>query len=443
MIKIKFHIIFSVIAILIFAGMSFSQQSPVNTAPADTLTLERLIKEVIENHPSVKEAEEKLNESDARVNLAKTGYYPNADIKISYTRLTPISTFDVPMLGSFKLFPENDYFSALNLSENVFDFGKTKRKAEYETENRNLSKQNLEQIKQSLSISAVTAYFTVLYLQEAIDIKNEQLRTLNSHLEFVQKKQETGSAIKYEILTTQVKITNVESQKTDLEAALVSQMSTLNTLIGKPPYTEHIINRELPGNNIGVNEDSLVSYAVENRDEMVMAREKAKLSELKYGVLELQNYPELNVFAIGGWKNGYIPDLYKMTFNLSVGFGITIPIFDAGRNKNNLLIAKSNITEENYQIESAKRKIISEVVQNNENLKASKKKLGQFMLQLEQAEKAYSLAEINFKEGAITNLDLLDAETTVSESRLMLLKAKIECTINTFKLKSTIGQRLY
>ena len=57
------------------------------------------------------------------------------------------------------------------------------------------------------------------YIQNAIDIKNEELLNLQNHLKTVQKKSETGSATKYEILTTQVKISTIESQKYDLEAA--------------------------------------------------------------------------------------------------------------------------------------------------------------------------------------------------------------------------------
>jgi len=74
---------------------------------------------------------------------------------------------------------------------------------------------------------------------------------------------------------------------------------------------------------------------------------------------------------------------------------------------------------------------------------AASKKVSQFELQLKQALKAYSLAETSFKSGVITNLDLLDANTSVSESNLMLLKAKIDYTASIFKLKAALGDRIY
>jgi len=445
MTKRKSQIVFTIIIFLIIFAKANSQQNTTGRQQVipDTLTLDKVIKEVIGNHPSVKESEEKINETNANIGLAKTGYYPNIDFSASYTRISPISTFDVPNLGSYELFPENNYNSLLNISENIFDFGKTKRNIDYEIENKILLKQKHEQIKQSLSLSAVYGFFTILYLQEAINIKDEQLHNLHEHLDFVQKKKETGSAIEYEILTTQVRISNVESQQTDLEASLIVQQSALNSLMGESPYSAHYIKSELPEKIIEIKEDSLITFAVEHRDEMSIAKEKTKLAELHYNVLELQNYPVINIFTSGGWKNGYIPDLKTLTFNFAAGIGVTLPIFDAGRNHNNLSLAKSSILEDNFEIETERRKIVNEVVQNNENLKASQKKLNQFKLQLEQAEKAYSLAQINFKEGAITNLDLLDATTNVSESRLLLLKVNIDYIINMYKLKSAIGEKLY
>ena len=443
--KINFQLLIIIVIIIFSLNIVNAQQNPAGKTQltADTLTLDEIIKSVIANHPSVKESEEVIGETSARINLAKTGRYPNIDIMANYTRIGPVSDFDIPGLGDFKLFPENNYNASLNISENIFDFGKTERNVEYETENKILLKQKLEQVKQTLSVSAINAYFSILYLQEALEIKDEQLKDLNEHLDFVRKKQETGSGIQYEILSTQVRISNVESQKTDMEASLTIQRSALNSLLGEAPYSVHYVKNDLAGKMISVKEDSLFSYATEHREEMNIAREKTRLAELHYNVTKSQNYPVINIFASGGWKNGYIPDLNALTANFAAGIGLTLPIFDAGRNKNNILLANATITEDNFETEVVKRKIESEVVENNENLKASQKKLDQFKLQLEQAEKAYSLAEINFREGAITNLDLLDAATNVSESRLLLLKANIDYAVNTYKMETVLGDKLY
>jgi Outer membrane protein len=158
---------------------------------------------------------------------------------------------------------------------------------------------------------------------------------------------------------------------------------------------------------------------------------------------KLQNKPLLSFEASGGAKNGYIPDLAKFTPNYIVGLGLKVPLFDGMKNKYNLAQAQSGITSISYESELTKRNISNEVYESEALMFAAYKKVNQSELQLKQALKAYSLAEISFKSGIITNLDLLDANTSVSESSLMLLKARIDYAASVYKLKAALGERIY
>ena len=100
------------------------------------------------------------------------------------------------------------------------DFGRTRQNIEFETENKALGEQVLEQVKQKLSLYTVNTYYTLLFLQAAIKIKEEQVSALNEHLLQVEKMISTGSATEYQLLATEVKISNVEGQKADLIASL-------------------------------------------------------------------------------------------------------------------------------------------------------------------------------------------------------------------------------
>jgi len=105
--------------------------------------------------------------------------------------------------------------------------------------------------------------------------------------------------------------------------------------------------------------------------------------------------------------------------------------------------AKSQSQVCTYEIDVAKLSVINDVNECNENLKSSVKSIAHYRLQLNQAEEAFALAQTNYKAGSITNLDLLDAATTVSESKLLLYKSEITNVLNAYKLKAALGQRLY
>ncbi len=110
----------------------------------------------------------------------------------------------------------------MNIRQVVYDFGSTKKNVSLENENKSISEQSLEQVKQRLSMMAVTNFYTLAFLQAAINIKQQELDALYEHLAYVEKKAATGSSTEYEVLTTRVRISSVESQKVDLSAALTN-----------------------------------------------------------------------------------------------------------------------------------------------------------------------------------------------------------------------------
>ncbi len=427
----------------IFIVMFFSIASIQIFAQADSVSLESLIKLVVTNYPSVNEGIENINSSDFKINLAKSNYLPDVALNGSYTRLGPVSEINFPGLGLFQLYPANNYNASIDVRQNLYDFGKTSSKLDLAIQDKELAKLNVEQIKQKLSLITMNTFYNMLYLQEAIQIKEEQIKTLNDHLTFVQKKLATGSSTNYEVLATQVRITNAESQKTDLESAYSIQSSILNSLLNNPEGTVYNLKKEIITNNIEVDNNKDIENALHKRDEINIAKQKELISQLNYNLINKQDNPNLNLILSGGYKNGYIPDLNKLTANFVASLQFSFPLFDAFRTKNSLLIAQTSINSSKYETDIAKRNITNEVVESNINLKSSLKKIEQFNMQVKQAEQALNLAQVNFKSGAITNLDLLDAETSFSESELLLLKAQIDFSINYYKAKVAIGEKLY
>lgn len=436
------------ILILVFTSINIITISQVygqsgETQNSDSLTLAKVIKEVIENYPTIKASEEAINSADAKIGLAKSGFFPDIDVTANFSHIGPVPTLTFPGFGSFQLYPENNYSASINYRQNIYDFGKTSKNVSLESASKELSVQSLSMAKQKLAMSVISNFYTILYLQKAILIKQQQINNLNEHLDFVNKKKESGSAIDYEIITTQVKISGVENQKLDIEATLKIQMSVLNSLLGKPNDTPCTVTDKLNTTAPQIPKDSIIATAFNHRDEMLMAQTKVNLAEIRYNLIKTQNYPVLSLIAQGGFKNGYVPDLNKFQANYVAGLGLRIPIFDATRTKYSKSIAKSSVLTTNLETDITKRNISNEVIEGETNMEVAKKKVTQFELQLKQAQKALSLAKISFSAGTITNLDLLDATTTESECQLMLLKSKIDYILSIHRLKGAIGERLY
>jgi outer membrane protein TolC len=415
-------------------------QGPSNS---DSLSLQQIIGEVTRNHPAVKTAEEALRRADARIGFARSGYLPDIDFSASYSNVGPVPELTFQPFGTFKLFPNNNYSATVNVRETAYDFGKTRKNIEIENQTKLIDIQSVEQVKQKMAQIAISGFFNLFYLQEAIKIKKKQLEVLNEHLVFVKKKKETGSATEYEILATQVKSSVVESQLMDLEAAAAIQQSALNTLLGRRVDSPLAVKGEIGSVPSEFRNDTVYDSALKLRNEMILGRRKEDLANLHYQAIRTQNKPVISLQITGGAKNGFMPDINKIMPNYAAGAGIRVPIFDANRTKYGLIQAESAIRSAKLDLEQTSRTVTGEVLENETSLKTASRKIRLFEMQLDQAKKAYSLAEINFKAGAITNLDLLDSGNAVSDSELMLIRARIDLAVCNFRFQAAVGRKLY
>jgi outer membrane protein len=414
----------------------------------DSLSLSSILNQVMTNYPLLKKAEKEMIAADTKMDMTKTAYLPDVNFSSSYTRLGPTTTISMPIGGTvhnLQLYPENMYNATFSINENIYDFGKTNKSLALDQKNKEMVQLSVNQTKQRLSMAIMGNYYTISFLQEAIQIKDDQLKNLNEHLQFVQKRASSGSATQYDILTTKVRISVIENQKTDLQTALQVQTSVLNSYLGKKADNPLTIKNTIVEKQLIPSADSLCNTAFTNRSEMKLALKKEEISKSRLDIIKVQNNPSINAFGSGGFKNGYFNSSFQDTgmFNYAVGVGLKVPIFDANRSKYSKVLANVDLEGNQQDTELMRRNISNEVVESRANALSALKKVKQSELQLQQATQAYELAEISYKSGVITNLDLLDSYTSLSESKLALFKTKVDYTVSILKMRIAVGELIY
>ncbi len=429
--------------IMVMSVPASGQDSIDVVSVSDSLSLNEIMKEVLQNHPVIKKAGESIKQADARIGIAKSGYLPTVDASATVSHIGPVPELSIPDFGTFQLYPENNFNTGINVRQNIYDFGKTSSKISLADANKEMQLSTLEETKQKMAITVIMNYYSLAYLQQAIKIKDLQLETLAEHLDFVKKKKETGSGTDYEILNTKVKISVTENQKLDLLAGRKKQLAILNSLLGQPAKTEHRVKDLNIVVKPEIKEDSLLSFALNHRNDLLIARKNIEMAQIHLNIVKSESSPSINFLANGGWKNGYVPDLNEIKANYIASLSLHVPIFDGTRQKYNIVMAKSSIEALTLESDLLQRNISSEVIENEINIQTAYKKVNQTRLQLSQAEEAYKLARINYSAGAITNLELLDISTTVSESKLMVVKSEINYILSVYKLKESLGGTWY
>jgi outer membrane protein len=430
----KYH--FLVCIGLVFIGESGKTQVP------DTLHFSDIVRNVIQNNPLIKESGEKVNSSELAVQLARTAYMPTLDINADYSHMAPIPSFDIEPFGHIQLYPDNSMNYSISAHQLLYDFGRTSRSAEVSEKGKELATLSAEQLKQKLVLQSAGLFYSLVYFQVKKEITNEHLNTLKKHMKVIEEKQITGSATQYEILSTQVEVSSSETELSEIDNNYIVILSQLNSLMGS--HLDNIVF-DYDTNSVGMLDqlDSSYVFAASHRDELLIGQNKQSLEELNYRMLKASNNPTLGIFASGGYKNGYLPEIEKLEANYIVGISLNFPVFDGNRKHIKLQMADCSIKQSNYDLENISHYVHDQISESYSQLLLAEKKIEQSKIQLQLAQEAYAQAELKYNEGVITNLDLIYAEDALASSKLMLLKNKVDNQLYMLKFKAAIGERLY
>src|SRR4051812_39479274 len=127
-------------------------------------------------YPRIQELNKTSEISEVRVDLAKSNYLPTVNGTASYNYINPLSQTTIPISATETrtlLFqPHNNYNFNVGVSQNIWDFGKTKAQVEKAKADLLVAKQNTEAAKLQLASQVTGIYYSLIYLKKAIQVQD-------------------------------------------------------------------------------------------------------------------------------------------------------------------------------------------------------------------------------------------------------------------------------
>ena len=410
------------------------------TISSDSITIDRAVHMTLQYHAAIRQAEFDLAASEARTNVKRSGLYPDVYFEAGYDRIGPVPEFELPGQGKIKVAPYNNYDMHLGLNQTLYNFGRTKSEVKLAETSRQSSADRIDLVKFNLAYETIGVCNNILILHRQIDVFDDELETLQKHLEMSVKRLDAGTATDFDTLTIRVRLSMVESERVDARHALETQEIRLRELTGLSPDVPINLRGEFAKQEITLEEDSLIAKAILQRPEITMAHDAEATARARIHLVSLDNKPELSLNFEAGLKNGYEPNLNEWRKNYVAGLQLSVPLFNGFKTKHDEAAAGAELNSACAHTTDIEQQIRANVQQAVAGVNASMQKMTSARAQEYQAEKAVSLASVRYEAGTITNLDLLDAETTLSEAKLILLRAQYNFTVNLVELNKAIGK---
>ncbi|MFZ2325188.1 MAG: TolC family protein [Ignavibacteriaceae bacterium] len=428
--------IFTVSFMLIFS-VSFAQKPPDNS-----LTLKDVIKLTVENHPLVKQKEDELLAAKFRVDQQKSFYFPNVFGEASYTRVGPIPAF---AFGgeNIDLSPANNYNIGVYVNQTLYDFGKRNSMVEYTASFLNSIKDNEDLIKNDLSNQAIKVFYGILFLEKSIAVKDTQYAALQEHLKITELKIKNGTATDYAALSTKTRLVEIKNEKIELQNEKKKQELFLKELIGLNRDEEINLTGYFDLPTFGIDSDSLLSVAYSQRPELKIVNDALNTVNLQKEMVSQNDKPVLDANLGYGIKNGYEPNINVLRGNWFAGVSVNVPIFNGNITNNKISEVKASIDATGKRIDQVKESISTDIYKAISDLETSIKELSSTNEQINYAQKSLELAKVQYERGAGTNLEVLDAETSLTQARLLNIQAMYKSIIYYYSLRRATGDKIY
>jgi outer membrane protein len=429
--------------IVLAAGVATARPSlaaqEISVTP-ESLTLDDALRLTREHNPKAMQASEEVKAADAKITEGRSGYYPQLSARAGYRYMDPVSEMSFTQGGEpMKFMPNNNYDARITAEMMVYDFGRTGRTVDLAVSGKNAAGFRQDMTVRDLSLATVRAFYSVMFLQEAVKVQDREITALHQNLDQMQKRYKEGVSTRFDLLTTQVRLAGAGNRKIDLQNQLENQEISLRRLCGLQGDTPLKPKGSFEVTAADMNAAKLSATALERRPEILLARENFRAASYRKSLSAKEGLPKILGSASWGTTNGYVPDINEMRTNVSAGVELRVPIFTGFRTSASTREAVAMMRSAEHERLDTEELVQAEVKQSVNSLRTSAEKIETTRLQVSQAELAAQHARVRHQNGLATTLDLLDAENSLAEAELAHLQARYEYVLNAYSVRRAAG----
>ncbi|MDQ2771740.1 MAG: TolC family protein [Bacteroidota bacterium] len=413
---------------------------------SDSLTLGATLQAVLDANPGIANLTELANAAGSRLSQSQSGFLPQITGTAAYTRLDPVSKVALGSGPEFSFVPNNNFDAHITAQYELYDFGKRAASTEVTRSQVATAQDNIVVARRDLAFNAAQVYYNILFMRESIRVQDQQIASLQAHRNEMQKRVEGGVSTRFDVTTTDVRITQAQNTKLDLQNQLRNQQVQLARLLHKPAQADIPVKGRLSYDPQPVDIEAEVTKASNNRPEVKLARDAETTASLQARLIEKSFKPVLGAGVQAGGKNGYIlpgVSISEIRFNTVGVVQLSVPIYDGNKNKKQRVEAEANARAAVARTADTQEQIRADVRQAANNMDFSQARHENAQQQVAQATLALGKARDRYRYGVGQNLDVLDAETQLAQARLALAQAVYSYTLGQFQLRRATGEQIW
>lgn len=286
-------------------------------------------------------------------------------------------------------------------------------------------------------------YYGLLLAHQSERITRDLYNQTKLHYKDVRNKFEQGIVSKYDLLKSKVQISKVTPALIKARNSVSLIESELKKLLDFDDRSNLILNGSLKYKKIKINKRIFLNIAYVKKPEIILQSLGADVSRLAIDLAKATNRPQVVTTAGYFYKSDDYNDMFNTYHrNWSAGFSVSVPIFDGFSSKAKVDEAKAKYNKSGLEKENIRNQVLVDVTKACLNLKEAEAIVKSQKENIKEAKEALRIAEVSYDNGEATNLDVLDAQVSLSEIRKNMSEGIYDYLMAKAYLERTIGKNL-
>ncbi|APO76041.1 nodulation protein NodT 2 [Rhizobium etli 8C-3] len=398
--------------------------------------LDSLVARGIDQNLDVLQAMERINAASSNVTVAGAGSLPSLVVGASHTVSGQMGS-ERTRVGA-----TNTTGGEANVSWLLDLFGQYRRSKESALASLDSAYASADVARLAFLQDLVSTYIDARFYQERIALSKANLQSRRETYDLTKFQLEAGAASRLDVVQAEGLVQSTQAEIPGLETNFRVSAHHIATLLGLPASSlmaELQKGAAQPVYRAGII-SGIPADLIRNRPDIRVAERNLAAATANIGVAESQLYPSISlsgsisptwVNAAGGSGGGLT--------TWSFGPTLSLPIFDGGRLRANVDIAKSDAKTAYLAWKAAVLNAVEEVENALSAVRRDAQTVEALRAQVKTTQESLELSTASYKDGASSLLDVLDAQRQVSLAQASLAASVQQMARDYVSLNVAIG----
>ncbi len=419
-----------------------AQAAPVPAAPrvvGHALSIEECIATALEAQPAIQATLYDYAAARARVRQAFAPLLPQLAGSVTATRSnsTVPTTLNSGRTVTVQISrqPSDTFLAQVQLSQLLFDFGKTRAATQVVRKLAEVSAEGVELQRQLIALTVKEAYTNILLAQRLIRVQEQALERAELNLTSAKGFVDVGTQPLSTAVRAEVDVANAKVDLINARNALRIARVSLNTAMAVDASAPTEIKDNLEYEPTTIDRAALRTEALGQSPEYRQAKLQSSAAAASVQVASRNFLP--NVSGTGSYGGSQL----ELNPNWSLGLAFTWNIFDGG----NLIAAydeaKANQGAANARVKVAELTLIQNLEQAEIAVEAAQERIQAARVLIASSQENFRLAQGRFDVGVGTILELTDAQLALTQAQSTEAQALADYRIALAQLDRAAGRR--